>query len=212
MSTSGSTSGASRPGAPEVAGAGLVATGTGVRSPTAPKRHAPRLPRLVSARRGGVVVAGLLAAVGVFFVWQSSQLDLGNVDLPGPGFFPLVLGTVLLVFSAVIGIGDWRASKRDAIKNDAIRNDAIRNDAIKSEAVELGHRDVAIAIAALLAVPLVFEPLGAYITLGLFGTVLLVLLGRVPPLLAIGAACLAMAGCWYFFQVLLGLQLPTGLF
>jgi putative tricarboxylic transport membrane protein len=196
------TSGASRLGAPEVAGFGLVATGTGVGSPTAPKRHAPSLPRLVGARRGGVVVAGLLAAVGAFFVWQSSQLDLGNVDLPGPGFFPLVLGAVLLIFSAVIGIGDWRASK----------NDAIRNDAIKSEAVELGHRDVAIAIAALLAVPLVFEPLGAYITLGLFGTVLLVLLGRVPPLLAIAAACLAMAGCWYFFQVLLGLQLPTGLF
>jgi putative tricarboxylic transport membrane protein len=201
------TSGAPRPGAPEVAGSGLVAAGTDVRSPTARKPHAPGLPRLVSARRGGVVVAGLLAAVGAFFVWQSSQLDLGNVDLPGPGFFPLVLGAVLLIFSAVIGIGDWRASK-----NDAIKNDAIRSDANKSEAVELGHRDVAIAIAALLAVPLVFEPLGAYITLGLFGTVLLVLLGRVPPLLAIGAACLAMAGCWYFFQVLLGLQLPTGLF
>jgi hypothetical protein len=30
--------------------------------------------------------------------------------------------------------------------------------------------------------------------------------------LAIGAAALGMAACWYFFQVLLGLQLPAGPF
>ncbi len=79
-----------------------------------------------------------------------------------------------------------------------------------AETVELGHRDVAIVIVALLAVPLVFELLGANITLGLLGTVLLVLIGRVPLPLAIAAAGLGMAACWYFFQVLLGLQLPAG--
>jgi hypothetical protein len=31
-------------------------------------------------------------------------------------------------------------------------------------------------------------------------------------LLAIVASALGMAACWYFFQVLLGLQLPTGPF
>jgi hypothetical protein len=31
-------------------------------------------------------------------------------------------------------------------------------------------------------------------------------------LLAGASAIIAMAACWYFFQVLLGLQLPTGPF
>jgi hypothetical protein len=47
-------------------------------------------------------------------------------------------------------------------------------------------------------------------TLGLLGAALLVLIGRVPLPLAILAAGLGMAACWYFFQVLLGLQLPAG--
>jgi hypothetical protein len=134
----------------------------------------------------------MLALSGAFFVWQSWQLDLGNVDLPGPGFFPLALGAVLVISSIIIGIGHWRAFEGDA--------------------VELGHRDVVIAIAALLAVPPLFEPLGAHLTLGLFGTTLLVLIARVPPLLAVMAAGIGVAACWYFFEVLLGLQLPVGPF
>ena len=149
-----------------------------------------RLPRGVSERRGSIVVAAALAVTGISFIWQSALLDLGNIGLPGPGFFPLVLGAVLLISSVMIAIGRWRAGQ--------------------GEAVELGHRDVLVVIAALLAVPLLFEPLGAYITLGLFGAALLVLIARAPLLLAVAAAGAGMAACWYFFQVLLGLQLPSG--
>jgi len=80
------------------------------------------------------------------------------------------------------------------------------------ETVALGHRDVLIVLAAALAVPLLFDPLGAYLTLGLFGVVVLVLIARVSLLLAIAASVAGMAACWYFFEVLLGLQLPTGPF
>jgi len=152
--------------------------------------NARRLPRAFSDRRAGVLVAGMLAAAGAVFVWQSALLDLGHVGLPGPGFFPLLLGAILAIFAGVIGIDRWRSSE--------------------GEAVELGHRDVLIAIAALLAVPLIFEPLGAYITLGLLGTAMLVLVARISLPLAIMASGAGMAACWYFFQVLLGLQLPTG--
>jgi hypothetical protein len=146
----------------------------------------------VSERNGGMAVAGMLAATGAFFAWQSLFLDLGNLDLPGPGFFPLCLGLVIVLGSIVIGVRQWRSSD--------------------GETVELGHRDVLVVTAALLIVPLIFEPLGAYLTLGLFGTVLLVLIARVPLLLALAATAVGLAGCWYFFQVLLGLQLPMGPF
>jgi hypothetical protein len=64
----------------------------------------------------------------------------------------------------------------------------------------------------LLAVPLLFEPLGAYATLGLFGATLLVLIARCSLVVAGLSAIIAMAACWYFFQVALGLQLPIGPF
>jgi hypothetical protein len=148
------------------------------------------LPRAFSQRRGGMAVAAVLGAAGAIFAWQAALLDVGNVDLPGPGFFPLALGVLLVIFSAAIGFDYWRSSER--------------------ETIELGHRDVLLVIAALLAVPLLFEPLGALPTLGLFGAALLVLVARVRIALAIVAAALGMAACWYFFQVVLGLQLPTG--
>jgi hypothetical protein len=149
-----------------------------------------RLPRAFSDRGGGIFVAGMLGTAGAFFAWQALLLDLGSVALPGPGFLPLLLGAVLVICAALIGIDCWRSPP--------------------GEAVEFGHRDVVITIAALLVIPLIFEPLGAPITLGLFGIAILVLIGRIAPVLAIAATGVGMAACWYFFQVLLGVQLPTG--
>jgi putative tricarboxylic transport membrane protein len=151
------------------------------------------LPRTVSARRGGIVVAAVLAGVGLVFAWQASLLDFGGFDLPGPGFFPLVLGVLVFAFAVLIAIEGLRGAG-------------------EGETVELGHRDVLIVFAALIAVAALFEPLGAYLSLGLFGAVLLVVLGRVSVPLAIASAAVAMVACWYFFQVLLGLQLPRGPF
>jgi len=149
------------------------------------------LPIPIGARRGGVALACVLAAVGLVFAWQATLLDLGGIGLPGAGFFPLVLGGALAALAAAICVACLR-------------------DRTDDKPVELGHRDVLIVFAALLAVPLLFEPLGAYGTLGLFGAALLVLLARTPIWLAVAAAAIAMAACWYFFQVLLGLQLPDG--
>jgi putative tricarboxylic transport membrane protein len=151
------------------------------------------LPCVVSARRGGLVVAALLAVVGVLFAWQASLLDFGGFDLPGPGFFPLVLGVVVFALSTIIAIEGLRGAG-------------------EGETVALGHRDVLIVFAAMVAVAALFEPLGAYLSLGLFGAVLLVVIARVSVPLAALAACIAMAACWYFFHVLLGLQLPRGPF
>jgi hypothetical protein len=150
------------------------------------------LPLALSARWAGTLLAGALAAGGAILVWQSALLELGRVGLPGPGFLPLLLGVLLCVSATMIAVTCWRSGE--------------------AEKIELGHRDVLITVAALLAVPPLFEPLGAYLTLGLFGTAMLVLIARVALPLAVAAAALAMAACWYFFQVLLGLQLPMGPF
>jgi hypothetical protein len=151
------------------------------------------LVRAISARYGGMCVAAVLAAIGLIFTWQASLIDFGDLALPGPGFFPLVLGAVVFVLAAVIGVRDWFQTAG-------------------GETVELGHRDVLIVLAAMAAVPALFEPLGAYATLGLFGAALLVLIARCSLVVAVLSAAIGMAACWYFFQVALGLQLPIGPF
>jgi hypothetical protein len=93
----------------------------------------------------------------------------------------------------------------------AIAADLLRRHAT-GDAIHLGHRDVAVGIAAMLAVPVLFEILGAYLTLGLFSAALLILIGRVSVMLAAPAAVIGMVGVWCFFKILLGLQLPAGPF
>jgi hypothetical protein len=154
------------------------------------ERSCTVLPRVFSNRSGGMFVAGMLAAAGAFFAWQAVMLDFGGIASPGPGFLPLVLGAFIILGAALIGFDCWRSGE--------------------GEVVELGHRDVLVAITALLGVPLIFERLGAYISLALFATVILALIGRISLRRAIPAAILGLAACWCFFHLLLGVQLPSG--
>ena len=158
-----------------------------------PARAWALLTHTVSARHGGIFVSAALAAVGLLFVWLAARIELGDAALPGPGLFPLALGLIVVALAAVTGVRLWA-------------------EAADNEPIELGHRDVLIVFAALLAVPPLFEVLGAWITLGLFGTLLLMLVARCSLWLASFSAVIAMAMCWYFFQVALGLQLPAGPF
>jgi putative tricarboxylic transport membrane protein len=151
------------------------------------------LPRVIGARRAGLLAAGALALTGLIFAWQAALLDLGHIGLPGPGFFPLALSVLLIVFAAAIAIEGRRASCKD-------------------EPLEFGHVQVLITFAALLAVPALFEFLGAYITLGLLSAVLQMFLARVSPLLAIICSAIGMVACWYLFGELLGVRLPIGPF
>ncbi len=151
----------------------------------------PLLPRFVRARAGGIATAAALAAVGLWFVWQASLLDLGDFELPGPGFFPLAVGGVVFICASFLAGRLWASLPY-------------------GEAIAFGHRDVLIVIGALFLVPLLFDRLGALITLGLFGAVVLVLVARCSLWLAAVSAAVAMVACWYFFQVALGLQLPAG--
>lgn len=151
------------------------------------------LARPVSTRQGEFMAAAALLAAGVFFTWQSVSIPFGKVGLPGPGFFPFVLGILLCLFALAI----------------AIRAILQPTDAA---AIYLGHRDVLIVFAALIGASIAFELLGAYATLGMFAAILLVLIARLSLLRAVLAAGIGMIAVWAIFKVALGVRLPTGPF
>lgn len=133
----------------------------------------------------------MLALVGAGFAAQALNLTFGDLDLPGPGFFPFALGLSLVALAA-------------AIFANTLREPA------DAPPVALGHAPVAITFAAMLLTAALFERLGALVSLGGFSAAMLVFVARVRLLPAIGASALGMLAVWFVFKVLLGVQLPLG--
>ena len=146
-------------------------------------------------------MAAALLAAGVFFAWQSALLPFGSLGLPGPGFFPFVLGIALSLVALAIVVRTVREPRaRSAPRGSG------------PAPVHLGHRDVLVVFAALAGVGFAFERLGAYATLGSFTAALLLIVARTSLWHGVLGAGLGMVAVWAFFRVLLGVQLPGGPF
>jgi hypothetical protein len=147
--------------------------------------------RPVPIRLGEVLMGLALLASGVFFASQAALLDFGRVGLPGPGFFPFVLGIALCLFAGAILY-------------------QVRHGASGTEAIFLGHRDVVIALVAMVGLASVFERIDSYVALGGFTAALLLLVARAALWRLLLGAVLGMVAVWLFFGMALGVQLPTG--
>ena len=53
-------------------------------------------------KKSDLYCGGFLAVGGVFVVFHALQLGMGTPKTPGPGFFPLLVGFFLLLFSGLI--------------------------------------------------------------------------------------------------------------
>lgn len=58
--------------------------------------------------RTAYLSGGLLLAAGLFFLTGALQLEVGTARSMGPGFFPLCLGGLLVLLSALTVWADWR--------------------------------------------------------------------------------------------------------
>lgn len=145
--------------------------------------------RHVNSRRGEAGVALVLLGLGIYVAWTARAMPAGTIALPGPGFFPTALGVLLAL--AALGVLVRIGLQRGAAGQ-----------------VELGHRNIAIALAALLGVALIFEPVGAIPTLGLLLLVLFKAFARIAWWKAALGAIIGMALTWLVFVYLLGVQLP----
>jgi len=143
------------------------------------------------SRRGGLWTAAILALIGIGFASEALKLTFGNLDLPGPGFFPFALGLLLVALSVAVFIIALQ-EPREAAK------------------IEIGHGPVLITMAAMVATTALFERAGAFLSLGGFMLVMLLMVARVRIIPAILSSVISMLVVWYAFKVLLGVQLPAG--
>jgi putative tricarboxylic transport membrane protein len=151
-----------------------------------------RIRLAASLRRGEAVAALVLLLLACGVVWQAARMPPGTLGAPGPGAFPGALGVLLAAICIGLLVRAWRMS------------------AAEDESIVLGHRDIALTLAALVVLGLLFEWLGFVLSAGLF---MLVLFRAFAPLRWIGAivAAAATAAVSYIvFVRLLGVSLPAG--
>ena len=62
------------------------------------------------------VSAGVLALFALFVMWESRQLPLGTFRHPGPAYVPVLLASLLLLFSVLILLTAGRAPKLSSLR------------------------------------------------------------------------------------------------
>jgi putative tricarboxylic transport membrane protein len=160
-------------------------------SPEEPEAQRGASPFACSSRQGGLVMAVVLAAVGAFFASQALHLTFGDVSLPGPGFLPFALALALMALSAALFVTAYHTPRH-------------------ASRIDLGHPPVLTTFACLAASALLFERIGAFLTLGGFMALMLIFVARVRIVTALPASVIGTAIIWYVFKGLLGVQLPGG--
>jgi putative tricarboxylic transport membrane protein len=136
-------------------------------------------------RVGGVV----LAAIAIFWLWESRKLPLGNLQNPGPAYMPMFLALLVLVFAILIVAFGARTPRLAAVGWSEWR-----------------HAVAILGVCVFMALSL--ERLGYRITIFAALALLLGVLERRSPVIAVAFAAVFSAASFYLFAVLLRVPLP----
>ncbi|MDT0353012.1 tripartite tricarboxylate transporter TctB family protein [Pseudonocardia charpentierae] len=188
-----------------------------------PDRRAGRDPR------PDLLAGGTFVIVGLMFVVASSRYELGSALQMGPGYYPLVLGGLLVALGvgvAVEGLFRRRNPRDAAVRDptpapaprddtggddtggdDAGGDDADSDDAAGEERGPVPWMSMALVVAAIVAFALGVRELGLVPAL-LIATFLAALAGRRNAAWAAGVAVGLTVLCVLIFVVALQLRLP----
>ena len=185
----------------------------GLTKPPPPDRSAGRDPR------PDLLAGGTFVTVGLAFVVASSRYELGSALQMGPGYYPLVLGGLLVALGVGVAVeGLFRrrnpgeAAVRDSTRapvpgDDAGGDDADSDDTDGDERGPVPWMSMALVVAAIVAFALGVRELGLVPAL-LIATFLAALAGRRNAVWAAGVAVGLTVLCVLIFVVALQLRLP----
>ncbi len=143
------------------------------------------------------VSAAIGIAVGAFVVQHALTYRIGSPSAPGVGFFPLVAGCAMLLFSIFgLGIASWRAASGEGWKPLLKGSEWSRP---------------LFVVVLLLVYAAVLEILGFVITTALLLLLLFLVLERMPLLRALIASLLIAGASHVVFVIALQVQLPKGI-
>ncbi|MQA79110.1 MAG: hypothetical protein GEV10_11650 [Streptosporangiales bacterium] len=149
-------------------------------------------------RQVDVLIGAALVVLGVFALFQSLQLDFYDGEVPGPGFFPSLVGIALILSGVAVALIRLRTSKGVGGEFEPpSRQQAMRSLGLWA----------AVFVAAL-AVGFLGFPLTMLL---LVAVILFVIEGR-RSVGAVIATIVIPLVTWMLFALLLQVPLPTGPF
>ncbi len=148
-----------------------------------------------SLNKSELVAAGLLIALGVSIVQQARDWVYVTPDGPGPGFFPLWIGSAIIALATVVVLRHLFAVFR--------QQPVAKINWKGTRRVLLGWTGLAVSIALL-------EPAGFVVSFLLLVLFLVMVIYRRSFIAALCVGLGATAGFWILFVKLLQVQLPAG--
>ena len=139
------------------------------------------------------IAGGMLFLVGLSIIWQASRLRLGSFHTPGPGLYPLLLGSVIVFLSLCLVIQSAKATKEAA---------SFSGPTLKR---------VASVYVALLFYFVILEYAGFLISTFLLVSYLSIIIGRQRVAGALLRAFIITGLSYLLFDVALKSELPKGL-
>jgi putative tricarboxylic transport membrane protein len=140
-------------------------------------------------RSGDLVIAGILFCIGLVWILESLVMPHGEFSVPGPGFFPTLLGVLLCGVSFLLGARTLFSRTTQPVK--------------------IGHLHIWSTIMALMVLAFFFERLGFIITTALFVGFFLKMLSAMRWIPCILLSVAAAISAYLFFDFLLGIPLPS---
>lgn len=138
--------------------------------------------------------------IGLAVMVVSYQMSLGTLHTPGPGLLPFLLGSLLIVVSIPILVGSLRVFKKTAPESRGAEIWA---------GVEF--KNVLVIIISLVAYALLLERLGFILTAFLFLFVLFATFDSPRWFFALGVSSVTIFITYILFNVVLRVELPSGL-
>jgi putative tricarboxylic transport membrane protein len=142
----------------------------------------------INQRTGDVLAAVILFAIGLVWVLGARAMPHGEFAVPGPGSFPMFLGAGLCGSAVLLLIAARRGGA--------------------GARVRFGNASIWSTVVALLALAVLFEPLGFFPSIAIFVGFFLRLLSGFRWSICVIAALAAAWVVYLFFGVLLGIPLP----
>jgi putative tricarboxylic transport membrane protein len=145
-----------------------------------------------TAKAKASAVAVVFLLLGAWICFEALQVPFGSVRMPGAGFFPLVLGVMLGVLSTIL-LATNLLSPADGL---------IRVWPERPEVLYL--------VGSLLVAVVLFERAGFVLSMALFLTVSLRVLGKTRWVTAVPVALVGSANSYVAFSRGLLIALPSG--
>lgn len=149
--------------------------------------------------RSGLVVAGLLAAIGTYLTVGIATMDVPEgAKLPGPRFFPILIAIATFILAALLAVITFRHPE---LPEHASADYRFHSD----------WKSVGIVFGAFLAFALLLVPVGWLMTAAFLFWCVARALGSRRPLFDIGLSLVFSALIQLAFGAGLGLSLPGGI-